>query len=87
MDPLTNTCSWVKDLKVLPQIVGTKSDNFVIEFKISLKAKRLKTKNRYIPNFKKANWSAINFELNRINWDRVLKYCEPEIAWRRFKHI
>ena len=47
----------------------------------------MKTNNRYIPNFKKANWSAINFELKRTNWDRVLKYCEPEIAWRRFKHI
>ena len=83
---LSNTNSLVSNLRVLPKYTGVKSDHFAIEFDIAVKAKRVKTKKRKILNFKKANWRAMNADLRRINWDRLLKYCEPEVAWNRFKH-
>ena len=36
---------------------------------------------------KNANWDALNAELDMLDWDNLLDYCEPEIAWLNFKNI
>ena len=41
---LSNSSSLVRNLNVLPQHVGVKSDHYTIEFEIDVKAKRLKSK-------------------------------------------
>ena len=84
---LSNSNSLVKNLKVLPQFVGIKSDHFAIEFDIAVKAKRLKSKKRKILNFKKADWKAIGTDLRRVGWDKLLNSVEPEVAWNRFKEV
>ena len=38
-------------------------------------------------NYKKANWKLLNEELEMINWENLLDYHEPEIAWQNFKKI
>ena len=66
---LSNSSSLVKNLKVLPQYVGVKSDHFAVELEIDVKAKRLKSKKRTILNFKKADWKSCNADFNRVNWE------------------
>ena len=84
---LSNSSSLVKNLKVLPQYVGVKSDHFAVELEIDVKAKRLKSKKRTILNFKKADWKSCNADFNRVNWDRVLGFCEPEVAAHRMTNV
>ena len=38
-------------------------------------------------NFKKANWHYLNIELKHVNWNYVLKYCDPVTGWNRLKSI
>ena len=40
-----------------------------------------------ILNFQNANWKGINADLRKVKWDRLLGWCEPEVAWHRFKNV
>ena len=84
---LCNTSELVSDIKVLPKDTVCRSDHFGLEFKIQLKCKRLKSTKRKIYNLKKANFSAINRELCRINWDNVFNNCSSDLALDKFDAI
>ena len=44
-----------------------------------------KSPKRNIYNFKRANWDALNRDLQQVNWDAILDSTEPEIAWNSLK--
>ena len=63
------------------------SDHYAITFSITEKVKRKQHVKRLCYNYKKANWKLLNEELKMINWENLLDYHEPEIAWQNFKKI
>ena len=38
-------------------------------------------------NYRKANWIDMNNDLRHVNWDRVIDFSDPFVAWVRFKTI
>ena len=84
---LSNSSSLVSKVEVLSQHVGVTSDHFAIKLDVNVNSTRLKSKKRKILNFKKADWKAMNADLRRVNWDRLLNNCEPEVAAHRFNSV
>ncbi len=58
----------------------------MISFKIKSKVKRIKTAKRDAFNYKKADWSALNSTLGKVDWDNELA-GDTETAWNSFKRI
>ena len=56
-----------------------------IEFLLDVKISRKKATKRKLFNFKKANWDTLNDKLRQVNWNHLLKYCDADTAWLRFK--
>ena len=77
----------LSNIHVQEQYEICNSDHFGISFNVNLNCKRLKGKKRKMYNFKKANWNSLNDDLNHVNWNYTLKYCDSTTAWNRFKTI
>ena len=84
---LTTSTSYLRDLDIIDTERFRISDHYAITFTITEKVLRKPHVKRVCYNFKKANWDNLNEELNLINWDNLLDYHEPEIAWQNFKKI
>ena len=84
---LTNCPTSITNINILDKDKVCKSDHFGIVFSIKMSTKRIKSVKRKMFNFKKANWDALNSDLNRVQWDRCLKFCDAQTAWARFKDI
>ena len=69
---LSNCPDSLSDIEILNKDLVCRSDHFGIKFKVKSCCKRLKSPKRKIYNFKKANFSAINSELKKIDWDTLL---------------
>ena len=84
---LTNSDSYVRNIKILRDHESCKSDNFAIMFGIKLRIERkkpLKTRNF---NYKCANWEQLNIDLNSVNCLSFLDSLESDLAWHNFKQI
>ena len=84
---LTTSTSYLKNLKIIDTERFCISDHYAITFSITEKVKRKQHVKRLCYNYKKANWKLLNEELEMINWENLLDYHEPEIAWQNFKKI
>ena len=85
---LSNCKNLVRDLTVLKDHGACKSDHYPIAFKVATKITYSKCPKRKILNFKKANWTAINEDLNSIDWNAMfLKLGDPEYCWLALKSV
>ena len=85
---LCNNKNLVRDLKVLKNSGACKSDHYPIAFNVVTKITYSKCPKRKIYNFKKANWMAINEDLNSIDWKSMfLKLGDPEYCWLALKSV
>ena len=82
---LTSDTQLVDNICVLDLNSVCKSDHAPITFEVKTKVKRKKPTKRKCYNFKRANWEALNIDLQNVSWDAMLDQVEPEIAWTRFK--
>ena len=73
---LSNCPDLLSDIEILNKDSVCKSDHFGIKFKVKSCSKRLKSPKRKIYNFNKANFSAINSELKKIDWGSLLNEDE-----------
>ena len=62
-------------------------DHFPITFNVSGKVKCKRIPKREFYNFKKANWSGLNADLQAINWDFEFSSNNINVCWIRFKEI
>ena len=83
---LTNTPNLAQNIVIMPRNEVCSSDHNAICFELG-PAKRKKFPKRKIFNFKKANWSELGRELKQVKWDMLLKFCDADTAWQRFKTI
>ena len=84
---LTTSLNHIKDIKIVDTERFCISDHFAITFVVTETIKRKPRVKRKCYNYKNANWDALNAELDMLDWDNLLDYCEPEIAWLNFKNI
>ena len=84
---LTTSTSYLKDLKIIDTERFCVSDHYAITFSITEKVIRKPRVKRVCYNYKKANWSSLNEDLELIIWDNLLDQHEPEMAWLNFKKI
>ena len=84
---LTTSLNHIKDIKIIDTERFCISDHFAITFVVTETIKRKPRVKRKCYNYKNANWDALNAELNMLDWDNLLNYYEPEIAWLNFKNI
>ena len=82
---LTNHSELINNFRVLECNSVCKSDHFPITFEVKIKVKRKKPVKRKGYNFKRANWEALNRDLNSIDWGALLDSTEVELAWLNFK--
>ena len=84
---LTKSKQYVTDLKIIYTERFCISDHFAITFNIKHKIMRKPRVKRTCYDYKNAPWENLNNDLNCINWDNLLEYVEPEVAWNNFKDI
>ena len=84
---LCNCPEIISEVKVRAKDTVCDSDHFGINFKVKLFCKRLKGQNRKVYNFKKADFKAINNELRKIRWDKVLNPHNVNIGIHKFQSI
>ena len=86
---LTNFDSYISNLKVLDHNSVVFSDHFPIEFTVRGNVRRKKMPKREFYNFKKADWVALNSDLNKIDWNRIFdrNNGDVELCWNDFKSI
>ena len=60
------------------------SDHFGIQFNLKLDVSLKKTVKRKVPDYSKADWKKINFELN---WDDIIDNHDPYTSWPKFNSI
>ena len=82
---LTNSPEIISNIDIKGENEICKSDHFGIEFLVDVNISRKKPQKRKIYNFKKANWDNLNESLRQINCNCLLKYCDADTAWARFK--
>ena len=82
---LTNCPDLISNIDIKQENEICKSDHFAIEFDIDIKISRKKSTKRKIYNFKKANLEKLNESLRYVNWNHLLKFCDANTAWHRFK--
>jgi len=83
----TNIPNLVKNVKVLEQNEMCLSDHFAITFNVDIKIKYLKEPKKRVFNYRKGNYTELNNDLYRVDWDRVFSCSDPNICWDRFKGI
>ena len=81
---LSNVPNLVSELKILDQNVVCSSDHSGISFNLGA-VKRKKSPKREVPNYAKAAWAPLNWDLKHSPWDTKLMYCDADTAWTRFK--
>ena len=62
------------------------SDHFCVSFNINCSFKRIKVPKREVYNYKRANWEALNDDLNCVYWNSKLNGDVHE-DWQSFKNI
>ena len=82
---LTNSPELISNININDENEICKSDHFGIEFLLDINIRRKKPVKRKIFNFKKANRDKLNNSLNKVKWNDILKYCDANTAWFRFK--
>ena len=83
----TNIPNLVKDVKVLEHNEMCLSDHFAITFNVDIKIKYMKQPKRRVFNYDKGNYSELNNDLSRVDWDCVFSCNDPYICWDRFRGI
>ena len=83
----TNTPSIIQSINVFEQNEFCLSDHFGISFNIDMEVKHKVLPKRKTYNYRKANWIDMNNDLRHVNWDRVIDFSDPFVAWVRFKTI
>ena len=76
----------ISDIEISCESMPCKSDHTTISLKIKSKVKRKKYSKRDAYNFKRANWDALNADLDNIDWVNELS-GDIEHAWDNFKRI
>ena len=61
------------------------SDHSPLKFLIRTRIKRNKVSKRTIYNYKRANWTALNNDLNRVDWNHLLDSTEVDLGWSIYK--
>ena len=86
---VTNFDRYVSNLKVLDHNSAVFSDHFPIVFTVRGNIKRKKMPKREFYNFKKADWVALNSDLQLINWEYIFENYKSDIesCWNIFKSI
>ena len=82
---LTNHRELINNIHIAEHNSVCKSDHFPITFEIKTKIKRKKPTKRKSYNFKRADWEALNRDLNGVDWHALLDSTEIELAWLKFK--
>ena len=82
---LTNSPQLISNIDIKSRYEICTSDHYGIEFTLDISISRRKPQKRKIYNFKKANWDRLNSSLRQVQWNNLLKYCDANTAWRRFK--
>ena len=81
---LTNQPHLINDLRVLPNEL-CHSDHYTVLFTLKVKSPRKKAPKVRIFNYKKANWLALNLELQSINWKALFGNYNVLGCWNTFK--
>ena len=81
---LTDKPALISNKFVSEEKMPCKSDHFCVSFNINCSFKRIKLPKREVYNFKRANWDALNSDLNSIDWDTKLQ-GDIHQAWHSFK--
>ena len=81
---LTDKSGLIANRSVSDCKLPCKSDHFCVSFSIQCSFKRIKIPKREVYNYKRANWEALNFDLNSVDWDSQLQGNIYE-AWHSFK--
>ena len=84
---LIKSFSYIKDLKIIDTERYCISDHLAITFVITETIKRKPRFKRKCYNYKNTDWDMLNETLDILDWDNLIDYCEPEIAWLNFKNI
>ena len=84
---LTNSDSYIRNIKILSDHEACKSDHYAITFEIKFRIERKKPLKTKSFNFKRANWDQLNNDLNNIDWISFLDCHEPDLAWFKFKQL
>ncbi|KAL5247556.1 hypothetical protein ACHWQZ_G019436 [Mnemiopsis leidyi] len=63
------------------------SDHLKISFTLNARASNKRFPKRTVYNFKRANWTQLNEDLQNVPWHVVVDSIDPESAWKRFKDI
>ena len=82
---LTNTPQIISNINVDSHNDFCKSDHFPVRFLLDVNVARKKPVKRKNFNFKKANWDKLNDSLRYTKWNLLLKNCDANTAWCKFK--
>ena len=81
----TNSPGLITNLNVVKNSTICKSDHYPIIFDVKAKSDFKKPPKRKIYNFKRADWDALNRDLQNVSWSGMLDCIEPDLAWASFK--
>jgi hypothetical protein len=81
---LTNSPQSLSSLTIESENSFCSSDHMPISFNIKANVRRKKVIKRKILNFKKANWDALNHDLQETDWNTLLSSSDIEICWDKF---
>ena len=81
---LTDKPGLISNLSVSDFELPCYSDHFCVSFSINCSFKRIKLPKREVYNYKRANWEALNQDLNCIDWDSKFQGDIHE-DWQIFK--
>ena len=80
-----SNASYIKNINVLSKDEICSSDHYGVTFELTSRAKSNISK-RKIYDFKRANWSDLNRDLNSVPWDRYIESCDPNEGWGFFRN-
>lgn len=82
---LSNTPPLIENIIVSFPGSHVSSDHSYITFSIRSHIKRKKIAKRSIYNFKRANWTNLNNDLSRVDWQYLLDSTDVDTGWITFK--
>ena len=82
---LSDSSHLVQNLEVMPIGAHINLDHSPLKFLIHTHIKRNKISKRTIYNYKRANYTALNNDLNRNDWNYLLDSTEVGLGWSIFK--
>ena len=83
----TNIPNLINDVTVLGHNEVCKSDHFGIQFNIKMDVKTKKTIKRKIYNYSKAKWKDLNYDIKKVDWEKLIGSHDPHSAWSNFKLV